>query len=269
MAEKKPIVITCSNIKGGVAKTTTAATIAAGLNKKGARVLMIDVDPQSNLTMCFIDEPEEGSDTIYKVFKEVKKLKDVRVKIKEGLDLVPGDLDLCAADMEFLGKPGCFSMLGNMLKGVAEDYDYVVMDTPPNLGFLSLNAFYSSDYIVTPMAADSFSLRAIKLQKKTLDAVSRDKKGAKVKVAGVLLTKYTSRTNISKALEENVKASARLLNTKLFNSRIRQATVVQESQLVKKDLFEYAPKAPVTQDYEKFLIELLNRIGGLKWVSMN
>ena len=142
-----------------------------------------------------------------------------------------------------------------------KDYDFIIIDTPPNLGFLSLNAFMVSDYIVTPMAADSFSLKAIKLLKQTVDDVAED--GAKnIPVAGILLTRYTDRTNVAKILEDNVNAAASLLNTTIFNSRIRQATVVQESQLVKMDLFEYAPKAPVTQDYEAFIDELLERIGG-------
>ena len=109
------------------------------------------------------------------------------------------------------------------------------------------------------MSADSFSLKAIRLLKKTLDDVIEDA-GRDIPVAGVLLTKYNDRTNITKILESNVQASANLLNTKVFKNRIRQATVVQESQLVKMDLFEYAPKAPVTKDYDAFINELLEAI---------
>ena len=119
----------------------------------------------------------------------------------------------------------------------------------------------TSDYIVTPMAADSFSLKAIRLLKKTIDDVAEDV-GKDIPVAGILLTRYTDRTNVAKILEENVNAAAKLLNTSVFESRVRQATVVQESQLVKMDLFEYAPKAPVTKDYEAFINELLKRIEG-------
>ena len=117
----------------------------------------------------------------------------------------------------------------------------------------------TSDYIITPMSADSFSLKAIRLLKKTIDEVSEDV-GKEIPVAGILLTKYTDRTNVSKILEGNGNAAAKLLNTTIFESRVRQATVVQESQLVKMDLFEYAPKAPVTKDYEAFIDELLQRI---------
>lgn len=253
------MIISISNIKGGVAKTTTAATLAAGLHKRGNRVLMIDSDPQTNLSMCFTNEPEDGEPSLYNIFSEGAKIDDIKKEIKPGLDLVIGDFSLCSADMEFLGKVGSLKLLSKAIKGCKEEYDYVIIDTPPNLGFLSLNAFMTSNYIVTPMAADSFSLKAIRLLKSTIDDVADDV-GKEIPVAGILLTRYTDRTNVAKILEDNVNAAAELLNTTVFESRIRQATVVQESQLVKMDIFEYAPKAPVTKDYDEFIEELLKRI---------
>lgn len=253
------VTLSISNIKGGVAKTTTAATLAAGLHKRGNRVLMIDSDPQTNLSMCFTEEPQDGEPSLYSIYSAGAKIDDIKIEVKPGLDLVVGDFSLCSADMEFLGKVGSLKLLGRAIKESKGNYDYVIIDTPPNLGFLSLNAFMTSDYIVTPMAADSFSLKAIRLLKKTVDEVAQDA-GKDIPVAGILLTRYTDRTNVAKILEENVKAAANLLNTTVFESRVRQATVVQESQLVKMDLFEYAPKAPVTKDYDAFINELLKRI---------
>lgn len=254
-------ILSISNIKGGVAKTTTASTLAAGLHRRGKRVLMIDSDPQTNLSMCFTNEPAEGDPSLYGIYSSGLKIDDIKIEIKPGLDLIAGDFSLCSADMEFLGRVGSLKLLGKAIKESTGNYDYVIIDTPPNLGFLSLNAFMTSDYIVTPMAADSFSLKAIRLLKKTIDDVSEEV-GKEIPVAGILLTRYTDRTNVARILEENVNAAAKLLHTKVFESRIRQATVVQESQLVKMDLFEYAPKAPVTKDYESFINELLTRIEG-------
>lgn len=253
-------VISISNIKGGVAKTTTAATLAAGLNQRGHKVLMIDSDPQMNLTMCFIPEPDEGSPSLYSLYNKQGEIDEIKVNIKPGLDLIPGDFELCSADMEFFKKAGSLKLLSKEIEKVIDNYDYVILDTPPNLGFLSLNAFMISDYIVTPMAADSFSLKAIRLLKRTLEEVMEEA-GRKIPVAGILLTRYSERTNVSKLLENSLNAAAELLDTEIFNSRIRQATVVQESQVVRMDLFEYAPKAPVTNDYEEFIEELLERIG--------
>ena len=252
-------VISISNIKGGVAKTTTAANLAAGLNNRGYKVLMIDSDPQMNLTTCFTQEPEEGTPSLYTFYDEGAEIDDIKVQIRDGLDLVLGDFELCSADMEFFKKAGSLKMLSKGIKSIKDDYDFIVLDSPPNLGFLSLNNFMISDGIVTPMAADSFSLRAVRLLKRTLEEVA-DEAGREVPVAGILLTRYSNRTNVSKLLEESLEDAAKLLNTTLFESRIRQATVVQESQIAKMDLFEYAPKAPVTKDYEAFIDELLERI---------
>ena len=252
-------IVSISNIKGGVAKTTTAATLAAGLNKHGYKVLMIDSDPQMNLTTCFINEPEEGTPSLYTVYEKGAHISDIKENIKPGLDLVVGDFELCSADMEFFKKPGSLKSLSKAIKPEKGNYDYVIIDTPPNLGFLSLNAFMISDCIITPMASDSFSLRAIRLLKRTLDEVAEDA-SRNIPVLGILLTRYQERTIVAKLLEDNINAAAKLLDTTLFNSRIRQATVVQESQIAKMDLFKYAPKAPVTQDYEKFVEEFLERI---------
>lgn len=256
------ITLSVSNIKGGVAKTTTVATLAAGLHKRGNRVLMIDADPQTNLTMCFTDEPQDGDPSLYSIYSSGAKIDDIKISIKIGLDLIVGDFSLCSADMEFLGKVGSLKILKKAINESLGDYDYVIIDTPPNLGFLSLNAFMASDYIVTPMSADSFSLKAIRLLKKTVDEVSEEL-DCKIPISGILLTKYSERTNVAKILENNINAAAQLLNTSVFESRIRQAIVVQESQLVKMDLYEYAPKAPVTHDYDAFVEELLSRMGGV------
>ena len=252
-------VISVSNIKGGVAKTTTAATLAAGLNKRGHRVLMIDSDPQMNLTMCFIQEPDDNTPSLYTLYDKGVAIDDIKIEIRKDLDLVVGDFELCSADIEFFKKAGSLKLLTKAIKGIKEEYDYIILDTPPNLGFLSLNAFMISDCIVTPMAADSFSLRAIRLLKRTLEEVAEEAE-KEIPVAGILLTRYSDRTNVAKALEDSVNTAAELLNTTTFKSRIRQATVIQESQIVKMDIFEYAPKAPVAKDYDEFIDELLERI---------
>lgn len=245
-------------MKGGVGKTSTAAILSAGLTQRGNSVLMIDSDPQTNLTMCFLPEPPDGTPSIYHVYADGKSLDEVKTSIKENLDLIIGDFELCNADMQFL-KAGRLKMLRKAIKSIKSDYDFIVIDTPPNLGILSLNAFLVSDYIIVPMAADSFSLKGVRLLKQTLDEVTEETEKA-VSVTGLLLTKYTNRTNVSKLLEKSINSAAELLDTKVFNSRIRQATVLQESQVAKVDLLEYAPKAPVTLDYQAFIDEFLERI---------
>lgn len=251
-------IISISNIKGGVGKTTTASVLSAGLVERGYRVLMIDSDPQTNLTMCFLPEPQDEDPSLYHVYAEGKAIDEVKVAVKLNLDLVIGDFELCNADMQFL-KAGRLKMLKKALKDLKSDYDFVVIDTPPNLGVLSLNAFLVSDYIIVPIAADSFSLKGVRLLKQALDDVEEETE-ENISVAGLLLTKYTDRTNVSKLLEKSVNSAAELLDTKVFESRIRRATVLQESQIAKVDLLEYAPKAQITSDYQAFIDEFLERI---------
>ena len=119
-------VISVSNIKGGVAKTTTAATLAAGLNKRGYKVLMIDSDPQMNLTMCFTKEPEEGTPSLYTLYDKGATIDDIKVQIKDGLDLVLGDFELCSADMEFFKKAGSLKLLSKAIKALKTNYDYII-----------------------------------------------------------------------------------------------------------------------------------------------
>lgn len=131
-------VISISNIKGGVGKSSTASVLGCGLSEKGYKVLMVDSDPQTNLTMCFLPEQEDDAPSLYHIYAEGKKIDDVKIAVKERLDLLIGDFALCNADMQFL-KAGRLKMLDKALKNLEEKYDFVIIDTPPNLGVLSLN----------------------------------------------------------------------------------------------------------------------------------
>lgn len=253
-------IISISNIKGGVGKTTTVSVLAVGLAEKGYRVLMVDSDPQTNLTMCFMKEQTDERPSLYHVYSNGEAVDDVKVAVKDNLDLIIGDFELCNADLQF-AKAGRLKMLKKAIKNTDTEYDFVIIDTPPNLGILSLNAFIASDYVVVPMSADSFSMKGVRLLKQTLDDVM-DEIEKELPVAGILLTRYNSRTNISKLLEKSLNSVAELLDTKVFISRIRQAVVLQESQIAREDLFSYATNAKVTEDYRGFIDEFLERTGG-------
>lgn len=252
-------IVSISNIKGGVGKTTTAAVLAVGLAEKGYRVLLIDSDPQANLTMCFIQEQADEKPSLYHVYSNGETIDNVKVEVKDNLDLVIGDFELCNADLQFV-KAGRLKMLQKAIRNINTKYDFIIIDTPPNLGILSLNAFIASDYMVVPMSADSFSLKGVRLLKETLDDVA-DETEKELPVAGILLTRYNNRTNVSKLLENSLNSAAELLGTKVFESRIRQAVVLQESQIAREDLFSYAVNAKVTEDYRGFIDEFLERTG--------
>lgn len=252
------ITISISNIKGGVGKTSVASTLAAGLNAKGKKVLMVDSDPQSNLTMCFLPELSDEAPSLYSVYKG-KSIDEVKVPVKKGLDLVCGDFSLCNADIEFLNA-GRLTMLKKAFKNMKEEYDFVVIDNPPNLGILTLNSFIVSQYVIVPSLADTFSLKGERLLKNALDEIAQEIE-REIPVAGILLTKYNNRTNVSKLLESSLQKAAEMLGTRVFETRIRQGVAIQECQIAKEDLFTYAPKAPITDDYRRFVDEFLERVG--------
>jgi len=154
---------------------------------------------------------------------------------------------------------GSLNKLEKAIKPIKDNYDFIIIDTPPNLGFLSMNAFMISNFVLTPMAADSFSLKAVRLLAKTL-AQFKDDINKDIPVIGILLTKYSFNTNIAKILEDSINKSAELLNTKPFESRIRNSVKVLESQLLKTDLLTYAPRATASEDYSNFIDEFLERI---------
>ncbi len=253
-------VISLANVKGGVGKSTASGVLASGLNLRGYKVLMVDNDPQTNLSMSFLAEQADDIPSLYHVYSEGMSVDRVKIPVREGLDIIPGDFGLCNADMQFL-KAGRLKILQKALKKMEAEYDFVIIDCSPHLGVLSLNAFLASDYIVVPMQVDSFSLKGSRILKQVLDDVA-DEIEKEIPVAGVLITKYSNRTNVSRLLEKSVNDAAELLGTTVFQSRIRQAIKINECQIAKTDLFEYAPKASVTEDYRKFIDELLERIGG-------
>lgn len=252
-------IISISNIKGGVGKTTTVSVLAVGLAEKGYRVLMVDSDPQTNLSMCFMQEQADENPSLYHVYSDKKSIDEIKVTAMDNLDLVIGDFELCNADMQFT-KAGRLKILKKAIRNINTKYDFIIIDTPPNLGVLSLNAFIASDYMVVPMSTDSFSLKGVRLLKQTLDDVA-DETEKELPVAGILLTRYNNRTKVSKLLEKSLNSAAALLDTELFKSRIRQAVVLQESQIAREDLFSYAANAKVTEDYNGFIDEFLERVG--------
>ena len=209
--------------------------------------------------MCFLQEQTDELSSLYDIYGDGESIDDVKVPVRDNLDLIIGDFELCNADIQFT-KAGRLKMLKKAIKSIDGEYDFVIIDTPPNLGVLSLNAFIASDYMVVPMSADSFSLKGVRLLKETLDDVA-DETEKELPVAGILLTKYNSRTNVSKLLEKSLNSAAGLLGTKVFGNRIRQAVVVQESQIAKEDLFSYSPDAKVAEDYKGFIDEFLERTG--------
>ena len=251
-------VVAITNVKGGVCKSTLSNSLAFGLCLKGYRVLLIDSDPQTNLTLSILEEQPEGSPSLFHVYSEGKSIDEVKIPIREGLDIIAGDFNLSNSDMMYL-KAGRLNMLKRALKNMKSEYDYVIVDCCPHMGVLTLNALMASTHVLVPMLVDSFSLKGARILKEILDDVEEEL-GKTIPVVGIVITRYNNRTVTSRLLEKSVNDAAELLHSKVFKNRIRQAVVINECQIAKQPLFEYAPKAKVTDDYKSLIDEFILEI---------
>ena len=247
--------ITLSNQKGGVAKTTTAHILAAGLHNRNYKILIVDLDPQCNLSYsCGIDMMKVEH-TLYDVFKGNAISKEAITSVKQGFDIVSGGLTLAGADMDFT-QTGREYMLREALKEVSDDYDYCIIDTPPTLGILTVNALTASQTIIIPMTADIYAIQGLSQLQGLIKNV-RKYCNPDLSIAGLLLTRYSERTVISRDLKRYIEEAAERLETKLFQSTIREAVAVRESQLIVSDIFTESPKSKVAKDYNDFIDEFL------------
>lgn len=252
-------ILTLSNQKGGVAKTSTSNALAAGLYNRNYKVLAVDLDPQCNLSFsCGVDMLNTEK-TLFDVFKGNAEVRETIIPLKLGFDLLPGGLTLAGADMDFT-QTGREYMLSEALETVSGKYDFCIIDTPPTLGILTVNALTAADYVIVPMTADIYALQGLTQLNALIQNVRRYcNKG--LKIAGILLTRYNDRQIISKTLKTNIGQAAERLSTEVFKTYIREGVAVRETQLLQSDLFTDAPKANVTQDYNNFIDELLERMG--------
>lgn len=247
-------IIAFATQKGGVGKSTSTAQTAAGLSAKGYRVLVIDADPQGNLTSLYdLDgwTPEDVEHSIYGLMRGDCTVTDAIRQTQYGFHLIPAVIDLAGADLEF-SQTGREHKLKRALMPVQEDYDVCLIDCPPSLGVLTVNALTAADAVVIPVSPDAFALSGLQQLHKTIQTV-QEFCNPGLKVSGVLLTRM-DRTNLSEAVHGILEQSARILQTKLYKQTIRQAVAIRESQFFRTDLLQEATAA--ADDYRRFVDEL-------------
>lgn len=247
------MIITITNQKGGVAKSTTSQNLGAGLANRGYKVLLIDLDAQANLTLsCGEKEPAK---TVYSILKDKTLTADAITPIKENLSLIPASLALSTADLELNGV-GKEYKLAEALESVKNDYDYIIIDTPPALSILTVNALTVADKVIIPAQADLFSLEAIKQLNGTIETIKKYTNRS-LTIAGILLTRYNNRNILTQELTEVLNNTADYLQTKVFKHSIREAVAIKESQARKQDIFTYSPESNVAGDYNGFVEEVI------------
>lgn len=242
-------IISVVNHKGGVGKTTTVASLGSALAELGKRVLLVDLDAQSNLTSSlYSGEPER---TIYDAFSEGSGLPVLPLGKGRGLSLVPSSLDLAGTELEIASRIDREYILKDLLEPVEADYDYILLDCPPSLGLLTINALVASTEIIIPLTAEALPSRGLQ---KILDMVERAKKrlNPSLRLAGILITRYES-SKLSQLVEDALRQT---YGDKVYRTRIRKNVRIAEAPLYGKDIFSYAPESNGAEDYRKLANEI-------------
>lgn len=253
-----PTVIALTNQKGGVGKTTTSGALAAGLASfYDKKVLAIDLDPQGNLGFSLGLDIEDGY-TIHDVLKGTISMKDA-IQSVNGCDIVTSNILLSSAELDFAGANREL-LLKSALDSVLNDYDYIIIDTPPALNILTVNAYAVADHLIIPMAPEILSLLGLTQLKETVDSV-RQSVNPHLNVLGILLTKYNRRTLLAKEVSELAENIATQMDTCVFDAKIRPSVSAAEAPAHGESIFEYSPRSNPAADYHEFITEVLHRIG--------
>lgn len=249
-------VLSIINQKGGVGKSTTAQAIGQGFADRGNKVLLIDLDPQGNLTYCTGANNVKGYGTLG-VLQRPETIKQ-EIQAAGSLDIIPSSPALSSAD-SVINETGKEYRLQEAMAIIQGDYDFCVIDTPPALSVVTINALTASDYVIVPSQADIFSLQGIGQLHKTIETVKKYC-NSKLQVLGIVLTRYNSRAILTRELTEMTKTTAEQLNTKVYNTVIRECTAIKEAQAVKQSIYRYAPKSNAAADYNNLMEEILKDI---------
>jgi len=254
-------IIALINQKGGVGKTTTAVNLGVGLANLGKKVLMIDNDPQANLTMSLgYDQPDELEYTLYDVMDDILHDEDISenhiIHTSENVDLIPSCIELASMEQQLITAISRENVLKSYINnnGIREKYDYVLIDCQPSLGILSTNALNAADSIIIPTQPQYFSTKGLVL---LLKSVSRAKKllNPNLKFDGILMTMVNGRANISKEFVSMVKDTYGN-HIKVFDTQIPQSVKASEATSEGVSVFSYAPNSKVANAYENFVKEV-------------
>lgn len=239
------------NHKGGVGKTTSTASVGVAMARQGKRVLLVDLDGQANLTSIFLQEEVEES--IYDSLVEKAPLH--LVHIEDNLDLIPSNLNMSAAEAKMTMIMVQREMrLANLLASQKANYDYILIDCPPSLGIVTINAFFAADEIYVPVAAEILPLKGMMMIENVLEDLREAK--PEIKISGVFVTRFDSRKNINKSVEEAVRAQYKDV---VFHTHIRDHVSLSEAPGSGGSIFDYDSKGRGAQDYLALTQEIIER----------
>ncbi len=252
------------NQKGGVGKTTTAVNLAAALSEQGKRVCIIDLDPQAHASLHLGLSVVDDQLSIYDVLCDDASIQQARCWINDRLAVVPANLDLAAAEMELAGEVGREVILRDKLELYEEEFDYLILDCPPSLGVLTLNALTAVQEVFLPLQPHFLALHGLSKLLKTIEVVSK-RLNPDLHLSGVVLCMYESSTRLAAEVTRDVdeflalqsKSEGVWAGAKFFQTRIRRNIRLAEAPSFGQSIFQYAPSSHGAEDYQQFAEEIV------------
>lgn len=253
------MIISVANQKGGVAKSTTAINLAAGLSLEGYKVLLIDTDPQTNTTRVFIhpDEEIEVDKSLYSAIIKFSPLSPIIRETKtDNLHIVPSHIRLSSADLELAQAfDNRSERLKKALDKVLDRYDYVIIDNPPSLGLLTINSFVASEKLIIPVSTGFFALTGLVQLQETIDMVRQTQLNPELEIMGVLCT-FSDHTNVSRDVESQLRE---YFGEQVFTTTIPKNVSLEEAHSNYTHIFDHAPTSSGAKAYKAFIKEVLSK----------
>ena len=255
--QRETRIIALVNQKGGVGKTTSTKNIGAGLTALGKKVLVMDLDPQANLTYSLGINAHELTKTIYEVLKGEIRTKDAIIKKDSGLSILPSSINLSGAEIELSGTAGRELLLKEALAEIKGEYDFILLDCPPSLGLLTLNALTTAREIFIPLQAEFLALQGMSKLIETIEVI-RKRLNPELEVTGIIGTLYDSRKRLNREVIEKIEG---YFGDKVFKTMIRDNISLAEAPSYGQDIFTYKGDSKGAEDYKDLCKEVIKQRG--------